>query len=313
LKTVLEANQPGEGLSPDGLGLLQAITAPGQAPAEAGNSLPLSAPAARPGDAEAVLSQLPLPAMAAMHAGPAAAGAGQPAVAEMADKSFSPPLAAVLSRSGAAPRPSGMVTGAEISGRDVLADSIEKFRTATESIGQAMKSMPELRPSPSPAVPPAHALALAAGDALPAIAGDRPVAHATLSVPVPMHRPEWGEAVGERVLWMVNQRIQSAQLVLNPPELGPVDVQLKMHNGEASVVFVSPHASVREAIENSLPHLRELFAGAGARLADASVEHRQPGGRSEDSRPATNAPATEETATGTASVARNDGLIDLFA
>jgi flagellar hook-length control protein FliK len=82
---------------------------------------------------------------------------------------------------------------------------------------------------------------------------------------------EWGGAVGEKVVWMANQSHQVAELHLNPPNLGPLEVRLTISNDQASALFVSHHSAVREAIETALPRLREMLADNGIMLGNVSV------------------------------------------
>ncbi|WAW09562.1 flagellar hook-length control protein FliK [Oxalobacter vibrioformis] len=86
-----------------------------------------------------------------------------------------------------------------------------------------------------------------------------------------MGSPEWNQAIGQRVLWMVGQEQQSASLTLNPPELGPVRVVVSVSNNNASANFFSANPDVRQALEGSLPRLREMMEGAGIQLGQAQV------------------------------------------
>ncbi|MEI2420416.1 flagellar hook-length control protein FliK, partial [Arthrospira platensis SPKY2] len=66
--------------------------------------------------------------------------------------------------------------------------------------------------------------------AAPASAGTPPAAAPTPpSVPISVApgRPDWSEAVGQRVLWMLSNNTRVAELRLNPPELGPVEVRVR--------------------------------------------------------------------------------------
>lgn len=83
--------------------------------------------------------------------------------------------------------------------------------------------------------------------------------------------PEWGGAVGDKMVWMANQNHQVAELHLNPPHLGPLEVRLTVTNDQASALFVSAHSAVREAIETALPRLREMLADNGIMLGNVSV------------------------------------------
>lgn len=82
---------------------------------------------------------------------------------------------------------------------------------------------------------------------------------------------EWGGAVGEKVVWMASQNHQVAELHLNPPNLGPLEVRLTISNDQASALFVSHHSAVREAIETALPRLREMLADNGIMLGNVTV------------------------------------------
>lgn len=93
----------------------------------------------------------------------------------------------------------------------------------------------------------------------------------TLPVAPRVGSAEWGGAVGEKVVWMVNQSHQVAELHLNPPNLGPIEVRLTISNDQASALFVSHHFAVREAIETALPRLREMLADNGIMLGNVTV------------------------------------------
>jgi flagellar hook-length control protein FliK len=83
--------------------------------------------------------------------------------------------------------------------------------------------------------------------------------------------PGWDAALGQKVVWLANQHQQSASMQLNPPNLGPLEVKLNISNDQASALFVSPHPAVRDAIETSLPRLREMLAENGISLGNVQV------------------------------------------
>lgn len=90
---------------------------------------------------------------------------------------------------------------------------------------------------------------------------------------------EWGGVVGEKVVWMASQNNQMAELHLNPPSLGPLEVRLSISNDQATALFVSNHSAVREAIETALPRLREMLADNGIMLGNAMVSAESFGGQ----------------------------------
>lgn len=91
------------------------------------------------------------------------------------------------------------------------------------------------------------------------------------AVDVPVGRPGWGESVGQRVVWLVKQDLQAAEIQLNPRELGPVEVRIRLEGDQVHVSLGAVHGATREALEQALPRLREMFAEAGLNLASADV------------------------------------------
>ncbi len=87
----------------------------------------------------------------------------------------------------------------------------------------------------------------------------------------PFNQAGWDKALGERLQWMAGQGIQRASIKLNPAHLGPMEVRIQVQNDQANVQFTSAHTVVRDALEASLPRLREMFDNAGVELADVDV------------------------------------------
>lgn len=87
----------------------------------------------------------------------------------------------------------------------------------------------------------------------------------------PLSHPEWNKDLGERIVWMNNRALPAAEINLNPQHLGPVSVRIDMNQDQASIVFTTQHAAVREAIEASLPKLREMLGEQQLNLANVSI------------------------------------------
>jgi len=105
----------------------------------------------------------------------------------------------------------------------------------------------------------------------PASAAATASAQASQMIEIPVQTAAWGERIGERVLLMASNGLQSAEIRLSPPELGPLRIQVALDDGVASVTFHAQHALTREAIEQALPRLRELLAENGLTLSQADV------------------------------------------
>lgn len=110
-----------------------------------------------------------------------------------------------------------------------------------------------------------------------------PVSNAThlnspisLSVDISVTHKTWADEFSQKIVWVTTQHGQSAELHLNPPQLGPVDVLIKVDGDQATALFTSAHAVVRDAIEQALPKLREMLADNGIMLSNTTVSDQSP-------------------------------------
>lgn len=87
----------------------------------------------------------------------------------------------------------------------------------------------------------------------------------------PAHTETWPQQFSDKIVWMAKSDQLSAQINISPPQLGPVQITLNINGDNASVLFTSPHAEVRQSIENSLPQLREMLAATGISLGQTNV------------------------------------------
>ncbi|GAB1232546.1 flagellar hook-length control protein FliK [Ferrigenium sp. UT4] len=141
------------------------------------------------------------------------------------------------------------------------------------------------------------------------------------AIAAPLGQAQWADDFSQKITWLATQNRQQAELHLNPPHLGPLEVTLKLNGDQATALFSSPHAAVREAIEQSLPKLREMFADNGIMLGGATVsdssQHEQ---HSESGNPSPAGLDIRRAETvGTAEtllpsrVRLHDGMVDTFA
>jgi flagellar hook-length control protein FliK len=98
----------------------------------------------------------------------------------------------------------------------------------------------------------------------------------SLSIDMPVTHKAWADDFSQKIVWVANQHGQSAELHLNPPQLGPLDVVIKVNGDQATALFTSPHAVVRDAIEQAMPKLREMMADNGIMLGNATVSDQSP-------------------------------------
>lgn len=98
--------------------------------------------------------------------------------------------------------------------------------------------------------------------------------------------PRWGQAVGERMIMMAQHGPRSAQIQLDPPELGSMQIRVHVQGqDQISVSFTSPNPAVREALEQQMPRLREMLAEQGLELSEGAIsDDSSSSGQGSDSR-----------------------------
>lgn len=198
-----------------------------------------------------------------------------------------------------------------------LAAEEKTSRSGTEA------QMPQRLPEAAP-LPQITSLAIAA--ASPASASAPTTEN--LQIDTRVGAPGWNGELAQKVVWMATQQQQVAELRLNPPHLGPVEVSLTVGNDQgaqqASIQFAAPHLATREAIESALPRLREMMADSGIALGNVTVSadsFQQQAEAGRQDRPALKQPAGIGTfATGLAGRSAvtlirggHNGLVDTFA
>lgn len=82
---------------------------------------------------------------------------------------------------------------------------------------------------------------------------------------------EWQQELSQQVVMFNRHGQQTAELRLNPQDLGSIQISLKMEGDQVQLHFVSNHGQVRAAIESAMPHLRTALADNGISLGESSV------------------------------------------
>lgn len=92
-----------------------------------------------------------------------------------------------------------------------------------------------------------------------------------MHVNTPASQPGWADAVGNRVLWLVGRDESRAELILTPPTLGKLEISITVSGDTTTAQFVAATPAAREALEQAMPRLREMFEQAGVTLAESNV------------------------------------------
>jgi len=140
-----------------------------------------------------------------------------------------------------------------------------------------------------------------------------------------LQAPAWPQQFGEKIVWLARNDQQTAQININPPQLGPVQITVSLNGDQATLAFASPHAEVRQAIESAMPQLKEMLSTAGISLGQSNVGANM--GQNNPDNPFQSAngtrsanenailPANDKAAGAgsTPALQRGRGLVDLFA
>ncbi|MEJ2790817.1 MULTISPECIES: flagellar hook-length control protein FliK [unclassified Pseudoxanthomonas] len=131
-----------------------------------------------------------------------------------------------------------------------------------------------------------------------------------------LHGGHFDEDVADAVRWMADQKIGHAHIKVTPNDLGTVEIRLRLDGDRVHADFTSAQADVRQALENSLPKLRDMLGQHGFQLAHADVgqQHAPPshGGTAQHGESAADtSDAAAETPRTVRMTAR--GLVDAYA
>ena len=163
---------------------------------------------------------------------------------------------------------------------------------------------------------------------MPNMLANNRLADTTQTITTPLGNSGWAGDFSQKVIWISTQKNQVAELHLNPPNLGPLNVVLKISDNQATALFTSPHSAVREAVENAMPKLREILADNGIMLGNTTVSAQpsrdrsaegfmnqgsgtvaQRGGFSDASKLTGSSPTTTQVVP----TRRHNGMVDTFA
>lgn len=157
-------------------------------------------------------------------------------------------------------------------GSDLQADAANAGRFAEVLVDQReieKPALPQIGAAGGAKEAAAAASALASAST-PAASGNAP-APTAVAIAAPVSAPEFAHELGLRLSLLANDGVQTAELHLNPADMGPVSVQIVMDGTQARVDFGADMAATRQAIEAGLPQLASALADAGFTLAGGGV------------------------------------------
>ncbi|MEQ9845108.1 flagellar hook-length control protein FliK [Pectobacterium brasiliense] len=140
--------------------------------------------------------------------------------------------------------------------------SLAGDRNASESVSALNNNVSQTTPPVAQAM---HVQPASVGTTTPA-----PQA-ASAQLNAPFGSPQWQDALGQQIVMFSRNGQQTAELRLNPQELGALHISLKIDDNQAQIHLTSASSQVRSALEAALPHLRNAMAESGINLGQSSV------------------------------------------
>ena len=144
----------------------------------------------------------------------------------------------------------------------------------------------------------------------------------TMSLARGAEATEWGNGLGDRVSWMINQKQNSAIIRLDPPMLGKLDVQVRVTDDATTITIQTQHAQTRELIESASVRLRDFLQENGYQNVNVDVSQRQDQQQARSQATANDNPDQDENSgqeqaadhqQQQASFFSGEGLVDTFA
>lgn len=104
--------------------------------------------------------------------------------------------------------------------------------------------------------------------------------HETATLATPLYAPDFAQKLADQVnLWVGQARSDgpmTAELHLNPAEMGPINVKISLDGNAAHVDFAAAAQETRQAIESSLSMLSAALNEAGLSLSGGGVSSQTP-------------------------------------
>ncbi|MDF0376660.1 flagellar hook-length control protein FliK [Methylophilus sp. YYY-1] len=97
----------------------------------------------------------------------------------------------------------------------------------------------------------------------------------TTQITTPFTDDRWQAAINQHVMQMASQSDEVASLTLSPPDLGPIQVVLKVDNQSVNPSFITDNPLVRQALEDGMQDLRDRMQSQGLQLGQTFVGNGQ--------------------------------------
>ncbi len=86
------------------------------------------------------------------------------------------------------------------------------------------------------------------------------------ATPLHLNKEMAADQLAERVQVMMSKNLKNIDIRLDPPEMGRMHIRMNMQGDGATVHFTVANQHARDALEQTMPRLREMLAQQGVQL-----------------------------------------------
>ncbi|MBW7470365.1 flagellar hook-length control protein FliK [Marinobacter sp. F4218] len=91
------------------------------------------------------------------------------------------------------------------------------------------------------------------------------------SIDTPVGHAEWGDKLVGKLSWLTARNMSVAEIHLTPPDMGPMEVKVRVQNEQANITVHTTNPVVREQLEQQSHRLRDMLGDQGLNLARFEV------------------------------------------
>ncbi|WP_164503681.1 flagellar hook-length control protein FliK [Pleionea sediminis] len=95
---------------------------------------------------------------------------------------------------------------------------------------------------------------------------------AVLNTPLALHTKNWQSDFSQKINWMMQGKLDRAEIHIDPKELGPLIIRVSQSNGEVQVNVQSNHSQTRELFEMNQERLKDMLEQQGIQLSQFDVQ-----------------------------------------
>lgn len=95
-------------------------------------------------------------------------------------------------------------------------------------------------------------------------------------------QPEASNQLKEKMLMMVKDKVHTAEIRLDPSELGSMQIKISLQQDQMSVQFMVQQGNAKELMEQQMPKLKELLQQQGIELSQGSVQQQNQSSSGQD-------------------------------